>query len=81
MSGELASKVDQISKIIARVGVGLLSIALSIGLMLFNETRQDVKVLLLNQARFEQQLLNKDRDDDRRDREIEKISIKLDKIR
>lgn len=80
MSEEVKTQVDGITKIIARIGVALLSVAMSIGVMIFSEVRQDVKVLLLNQARFEQRLLNKDRDDDRRDREIEKIIIKLDKL-
>lgn len=81
MSDEMRTQVDTITKIIARVGVGVLSVALSIGLVLFNEIRYDVKVLLLNQARFEQRLMSKDRDDDRRDKEIEKISVKLDKLK
>lgn len=81
MSDEMKSRIDDITKIVGRVGVGLLSVAISVGLVLFNEVRQDVKVLLLNQARFEQRLLNKDRDDDRQDKEIEKIGVKLDKLK
>lgn len=77
---EQRKKLDDLSKIVVRFGIGLLSIAASVAVLLFNETRNDVKELLINQSRFDQKMINVDGALIRQDREIEKIQVRLDKI-
>ena len=73
-------KLEDVTKLIGRIGIGLLSIAASVAMLLFNETRQDVKQLLINQARFEQLIINADHDLSRHDKEIEKMKDKIENL-
>lgn len=80
METDSRKRLDEISKIIVRFGIGLLSIAASVAVMMFNETRQDVKELLINQSRFEQQLINVQMYQIRQDQEIDKMQDRLNKM-